>query len=105
MFINHYQYAEEAGAVQKHFVELNGGADTTCPITFAFQRLRRSDRLSSRDKRTYEAMQGANKEGGKPSKKLKLVADEVTATKANTDENSDHDSVHERSVVDTTFEF
>ncbi|KFZ19152.1 hypothetical protein V502_03807, partial [Pseudogymnoascus sp. VKM F-4520 (FW-2644)] len=96
------QYAEEAGAVQNHFVELNGGVDTPCPITFAFQRLRRSDRLSSRDKRTYEAMQGANKKGGKLSKKLKLVADEATATKANTDENSDHDSVHARSVVDTT---
>jgi hypothetical protein len=47
-------------------------------------------------------MQGANKKGGNLSKKLKLVADEATATKANIDENSDHDSVYERSVVDTT---
>ncbi|OBT41591.1 hypothetical protein VE00_07828 [Pseudogymnoascus sp. WSF 3629] len=61
-----------------------------------------SSRLSSRDKRTYEAMQGANKKDGKLSKKLKLVADEATATIANTDENSDHDSDHARSVVNTT---
>ncbi|OBT44249.1 hypothetical protein VE00_05409 [Pseudogymnoascus sp. WSF 3629] len=47
-------------------------------------------------------MQGANKKGGKLSKKLKLVANEAAAIKSNTDENSDHGSVHERSVVDTT---
>jgi hypothetical protein len=100
--IQSLQYAEEAGAVQNYFVELNGGVDTPYPITFAFQHLCRSNRLSSLDKRTYEAMQGANKKDGKLSKKLKLVADEATATIANTDENSDHDSAHARSVVDTT---
>lgn len=47
-------------------------------------------------------MQGANKKGGKLPKKLKLVADEAITTEANTDEDSDHDTVHERSVVDTT---
>lgn len=35
-------------------------------------------------------------------KKLKLVADEAIATEANTDEDSDHDTVYKRSVVDTT---
>jgi hypothetical protein len=45
--IQSLQYAEEAGAVQNHFVELNGGVDTPCPITFAFQHLYRSSRLSS----------------------------------------------------------
>jgi hypothetical protein len=56
--------------------------------------------MSSRDKRTYEAMQGANSD--KLPKKLKLVTGEAAAPEANTDENFDHDAVHERSVVDKT---
>jgi hypothetical protein len=100
-FLNLYQYAEEAGAVQNRFAELNGEADTHCPITFAFHRLRRSDRLSG-DKRTYEAMQGANKRTGKLPKRLKLVPDEAGAAEASTNENSDNDTVHKRSVVDKT---
>jgi hypothetical protein len=83
---------------------LSGRSDTPCPITFAFQRLRRSDRLSSRDKRNYEAIQGANKKTGKLPKKPKLVTDgpATAAAEANTDENFDHDIIHERPVDKTT---
>jgi hypothetical protein len=47
-------------------------------------------------------MQGANKKGSKLFKKLKLVANEATTTKANTNDNSNHDSIYERSVINTT---
>ena len=85
-----------------NFLEFGGGADTLYPITFAFQRLRRSDRLSSRDKRTYKAMQGVNKKTSKLPKKPKLVTDEAAAAETNHDENSDHNAIHEKPVVDKT---
>jgi hypothetical protein len=47
-------------------------------------------------------MQGANKRTGNLPKRLKVVTDEVDAGKASTNENSDNDTVHERSVVDKT---
>jgi hypothetical protein len=45
-------------------------------------------------------MQGVNKKTGKSPKNLKLVTDEAAATGATTDDNSDRNTVHERSVVD-----
>jgi hypothetical protein len=45
-------------------------------------------------------MQGANKKTGKLPKKLKLTPNEAATAETNTDENSDHDTVHERSLVD-----
>jgi hypothetical protein len=47
-------------------------------------------------------MHGANKRTGNLPKRLKLVTDEVDAGKASTNESSDNDTVHERSVVDKT---
>ena len=82
---------------------MSGGADTPCPITFAFQRLRRSDRLSSGSKRNYEAMQGTNKKTGKLPKKPKLVSDdEAAAADPNSDRYSDHVTIHERPSADET---
>ena len=47
-------------------------------------------------------MQGANKKPSKLLKKLKLVTNKAAAAEANTDENSDHGTVHERPVVKKT---
>ena len=47
-------------AAQDHLIELNEGADSSYSITFALERLCRSDGLASRTKRTYEAMQDVN---------------------------------------------
>lgn len=47
-------------------------------------------------------MQGANKKTGKLPKKLKLVTDEAAAAEANTNENSDNNTVYKRSIVDKT---
>lgn len=82
---------------------MSRGTDTPCPITFAFQRLRRSDRLSSRGKRTYEAMQGTNKKTRKLPKKPKLIFDDEAAdADPNSDRCSDHVTVHERPSGDET---
>jgi hypothetical protein len=87
-------------AVQNHFVELNEGADSPCSITFAFKRLRRSDRLASQAKRTYEAMQVASKKTGKLPKRLKLATDKPATDESNTYGTADDETVDERLVVD-----
>jgi hypothetical protein len=78
-------------AVQNHLVELNRGAGSPCPITLEFKRLRRSSRLSSRTKRSYEAIQGANKRTGKLPKKPKLAADKSSTNKSATDDSATTD--------------
>jgi hypothetical protein len=54
---------------------MDGEAGLPCPIHFEFKRLRRSGRLESQTKRTYEAMQGTNNRTGTRVKKPKLAAD------------------------------
>lgn len=81
--------------VQNHLVELNRGAGSPCPITLEFKRLRRSSRLASRTKRSYKAMQGANKRTGKLPKKPKLAAD-----KSATNESATNDSATEEPPTD-----
>jgi hypothetical protein len=86
-------------AVQNQFVELNGGAGSPCPITVDIKRFRRSGRLESRTKQSYESMQGANKRTGNVLKKLKLTAD-TSATDEPTDEpTTDEPPTDERTSV------
>jgi hypothetical protein len=47
-------------------------------------------------------MQDANKKTGKLPKKLKLITSETAIAKADTNKNSNHDIIYERSVVDKT---
>ncbi|KAN0101933.1 hypothetical protein V8E51_012443 [Hyaloscypha variabilis] len=78
--------------IQNHLFELNGRADSPCPITVEFKRLRRSGRLASRTKRSYESMQGANKRTGTLLKKAKLAADEPAIDESAVDESATDDS-------------
>ena len=71
---------------QNHLLELNGGTGSPCPITVEFKRLRRSGQLASQTKRSYEAMQGANKRTGNLLKKLKLTANESASDEPTTGE-------------------
>jgi hypothetical protein len=75
-------------AVQNHLVELNRGAGSPCPITVEFKRLRRSGRLASQSKRSYEAMQGANKRIGNVLKKARFTASESATCEPTTDESA-----------------
>ena len=55
-------------------------------FTFEFKSLRRSGRLASRTKRSYESMQSANKKSGKLLEKLKLAVDKPATDESATDE-------------------
>lgn len=84
-------------AVQNHLVELNRGAGSPFPITIEFKRLRKSGRLASQTKRSYEAMQGTNKKTGNVFKKARLTASEPATDEPVTDKPvTDEPSADER---------
>ncbi|KAN0117099.1 hypothetical protein V8E51_003076 [Hyaloscypha variabilis] len=90
----------KAVAVQNHLVKLNGGAGSPCPITVEFKRLRRSGRLASQTKRSYEAMQGANKRTGNVLKKPRRTADETVTSEPTTDDPATDEPPNDASAND-----
>jgi hypothetical protein len=78
----------KAATVQNRLTKLNRGADSPCLITVEFKRLRRSGQLASQTKRSYEAMQNANKRTDNMLKKPKLITGESADSEPTTNESA-----------------